>query len=111
MLKIKFWRIENVVLMKVLEQGEEIERGCGEFFRTDYLGLVSMYNPGILINKLFVRGKDEEDDNMVISWGFQNREEAKLYIERATEAIHACNQSIAEKPEPRSDDIETVIAE
>ena len=68
MLKIKFWRIENVVLMKVLEQGEEIKRGCGEFFRTDYLGLVSMYNPGILINKLLVRGKDEEDDNMVISW-------------------------------------------
>ena len=27
MLKIKFWRIENVLLMKVLEQGEEIKRG------------------------------------------------------------------------------------
>ena len=27
MLKIKFWRIENVLLMKVLEQGNEIKRG------------------------------------------------------------------------------------
>lgn len=110
MLKVKFWRIENVVLMKVLEQGEEIKRGCGELFRTDYLGLVSMYNPGILINKLLVRGKDKEDDNMVVSWGFSNRAEAKLYIERATEAIHAYNQSLSKDPE-QTDDIETVIAE
>lgn len=27
MLKIKFWRVENVLLMKVLEQGDEIKRG------------------------------------------------------------------------------------
>lgn len=27
MLKIKFWRIENVIVMKILEQGDEIVRG------------------------------------------------------------------------------------
>ena len=32
MLRVKFWRIENVVLMKVLEQGAEIKRGCEKFF-------------------------------------------------------------------------------
>ena len=33
MLKIKFWRIENVLLMKVLEQGNEIKRGDFKFAR------------------------------------------------------------------------------
>ena len=28
MLKVKFWRIENVVVMKILEQGDEIKRGA-----------------------------------------------------------------------------------
>lgn len=32
MLKVEFKQIENVVLMKVLEQGAEIELGCGCFF-------------------------------------------------------------------------------
>lgn len=33
MLKIKFWRVENVLLMKVLEQGDGIKRGDLNFVR------------------------------------------------------------------------------
>lgn len=36
MLKVKFWRVENVVLMKVIEQGEEIKRNCGEIYKDPY---------------------------------------------------------------------------
>lgn len=33
MLKIKFWRVENVLLMKVLEQGDGIKRWDFKFVR------------------------------------------------------------------------------
>lgn len=37
MLKVEFKQIENVVLMKVLEQGDEIELNSGCFF--EYNGI------------------------------------------------------------------------
>lgn len=45
MLKVKFWRIENVVLMKVLEQGDEINKGIGCFYQ-DKLTKMNIYSRG-----------------------------------------------------------------
>ena len=39
MLEVEFKQIENVVLMKVLEQGDEIKLGCGCFF--EYNGIIT----------------------------------------------------------------------
>lgn len=111
MLKIKFWRIENVVLMKVLEQGEEIERGSGMFFCKNDFRLISGEFPAEYMNEIYVRGNFVIADNAIRTRSCKSCDEAKEYIKVATEAIHAYNQSLAEKPEPRSDDIEIVIAE
>lgn len=110
MLKVKFWRIENVVLMKVLEQGEEIERGCGEFFCQNGFSLYSYTGQSLIENGLAVRGDYIDYDNHIVIQEFPSIKKAKKCIKSATEAIHAYNQSIAEKPE-QTDDIETVIAE
>lgn len=111
MLKVKFWRIENVVLMKVLEQGEEIKRGCKEVFESVDFSIYSQCTPSMYANGIYVRGSKMEDDNKVRYYCLSNCAEAKLYIERATEAIHEYNQSLSKDPEQISDDIETVIAE
>ena len=47
MLKIKFWRIENVLLMKVLEQGEEIKRWDFKFCESNVINVMSICIPEI----------------------------------------------------------------
>ena len=54
MLKIKFWRIENVILMKILEQGDEIERGNFGFEASNGVKLRSATYPQICTSKLFI---------------------------------------------------------
>lgn len=59
MLKVKFWKTENVVLMKMLEQGNEICRGMGIFYKDKETGLILTSNLYATISRdiLYVRGK------------------------------------------------------
>lgn len=45
MLKIKFWRVENVLLMKVLEQGDGIKRGDFKFCASNGIEVKSISSP------------------------------------------------------------------
>lgn len=45
MLKIKFWRVENVLLMKVLEQGKEIKREDFKFCASNGIEVKSISSP------------------------------------------------------------------
>ena len=112
MLKIKFWRIENVVLMKVLEQGDEITRGCGEFFRHGDIVLRSWLKPAMYEDELFVKGNDFAKDEIVTGRYFDTVDEAKQRIKAYVEAVRAYNASLqGESENTADDDIETVIAE
>ena len=116
MLKVKLWRIENVVVMKILEQGDEIKRGCGTFFEFKGFKLRSIHSPGLNLGVMLVRGsgKNSYYDYGAISCDFKTCAEAKNYIDKATEAIRAYNQSLLSKEKEfksTNEDIEIVIAE
>lgn len=112
MLKVKFWRIENVVLMKILEQGNEIIREYGYLGSYGDISLYSRVNPEINKDRIYVRGCDTRRDNDVSVATFLTVEEAKTALSKYIHAISEYNRTHAEtaKPEP-DDDIETIIAE
>ena len=109
MLKIKFWRIENIILMKILKQDGEIERGNFEFKASNGIGLQSRLEPEIYDKRIFLRGKNISQDKQVVSKYFNTSEEAK---ERLKAYIEAVKDNSSYQPEAEDvEDIETVIAE
>lgn len=108
MLKVEFKQIENVVLMKVLEQGNEIELGCGCFFEHNDVKLCSLSYPQIFSHSLYVKGKSEHTQDTYASVSFDTPKEAAEYIVKFTECIDAYNESVKEKNllwKPNIDDV------
>lgn len=97
MLKVEFKQIENVVLMKVLEQGDEIELGCGCFFEHGDIKLCSLCYPQIFSHSLYVKGKSECPQDIYGSISFDTPEKASEYIAKFTECINAYNESVKDK--------------
>ena len=97
MLKVEFKQIENVVLMKVLEQGDEIKLGCGCFFEHNDVKLCSLSYPQIFSHSLYVKGKSECPQDVYGSISFDTPEEAAEYIAKFTECIDAYNDSVKEQ--------------
>ena len=97
MLKVEFKQIENVVLMKVLEQGDEIKLGCGCFFEHNDVKLCSLSCPQIYPYSLYVKGKSECPQDVYKSISFNTPEEAAEYIVKFTECIDAYNESVKDK--------------
>lgn len=112
MLKVKFWRIENVVLMKILEQGDEIDRTCDAFYSDGNIRLISRRVPALCSDAIFVRGGNDRCDNNVSTKAFDTVEDAKTALSKYIHAISEYNRSLTETANPESDDdIETIIAE
>ena len=97
MLKVEFKQIENVVLMKVLEQGNEIKLNSGCFFEHGDVKLCSVSHPQIFSYALYVKGKSEHTQDTYASVSFDTPEEAAEYIVKFTECINAYNKSVKEK--------------
>ena len=97
MLKVEFKQIENVVLMKVLEQSNEIKLGCGCFFEHNDVKLCSLSYPQIFSHSLYVKGKSECPQDVYGSISFDTPEEAAEYIAKFTECIDAYNDSVKEQ--------------
>ena len=97
MLKVEFKQIENVVLMKVLEQGDEIELNSGCFFEYGDVKLCSASHPQIFLYSLYVKGKSEHAQDTYASMSFNTPEEAAEYIAKFTECINAYNESVKDK--------------
>ena len=111
MLEIKFWRIENSIVMKVLNQGEEIERGNFEFKASNGIVIKSDNRPLIASNHFFVRGANKEFDNMTSADAWFSVETAKKTLKMYIEAIQEYNNSLSlQKSEDIGKDIEVVIA-
>lgn len=96
MLKVEFKQIENVVLMKVLEQGKEIELGHGDFFNHNGIKLSSLNCPSICSDALCVKGTANFNQDNYASHSFNTSEEAEEYIAKFTEVINAYNESVKE---------------
>lgn len=73
--------------------------------------LGSHRKPLIILNEIFLRGESLENDRDIACQLFKSVDSAKEFINNATKAIHAYNQSLIKESEQISDDIETVIAE
>lgn len=97
MLKVEFKQIENVVLMKVLEQGDEIELGCGRFFEHNGIKLLSVDYPQICSSLLYVKGESDDVQDVYGSISFNTPEEASEHIAKFTECIDAYNDSVKEQ--------------
>lgn len=115
MLKIKFWRIENVLLMKVLEQGNEIKRGDFKFCASNGIKVTSISSPELTPDVIYVRGDnedmdDEEIDNKVVHFDCEDERKAKILLNRYIEAVRECNSTLPVENKD-TDDIEIVIAE
>lgn len=97
-LRIKFWQIENVVLMKVLDQDESL-RDEGELFKSDSLDMAILSNgyPAITWGRIFIRGNIKGKDNIVCSNTFNSIEDATVYIEKCQELIRDYNISLGEE--------------
>ena len=108
MLEIKFTRIENSIVMKVLEQGEEIERGNFSFTASNDITIKSTNNPQMENNNLFVRGINTTPDAVTSSIDFPSVNFAKIYLKKYIEAIKEYNSLVKPKNEEEMDDCETI---
>lgn len=104
MLKVKFTRIKNVVLMEVLEQSG-IPRGADLLYEEDIddddeyvsFSLHSCEHPYLQRYEIFVCGEDTEKDNIIASVSLDSETEARDYIKRAICLIHSFNKTIKGK--------------
>ena len=97
MLKVEFKQIENVVLMKVLEQGDEIKLGCGCFFEYNGIKLCSGSHPEIYLSSLYVKGSSDCAQDIYQSISFNTTKKASEYIVKMTNCIDAYNKLVEEK--------------
>lgn len=111
MLKIKFWRIENVILMKILEQGDEIERGNFGFEASNGVNFLSAMNPALSHDMIYLRGGSIELDETISTYDCITNEGAKARLKAYVEAVKECNNSLQHTAVEDVEDIETVIAE
>jgi hypothetical protein len=88
MLRVKFWRIENVVCAKVLEQDSV---NFELFISNDGFKIHSIACPEMTTKTLFVRGSNTIRDNVVFCRSFGDCDEARNYIAIATTAIAEFN--------------------
>ena len=97
MLKIKFWRVENVLLMKVLEQGDEIKRGDFKFCASNGIEVKSLCRPELIPDIIYVRGCEEEYDDNIVPCEYSNAEGAKEMLARYIEAVREYNSILQKK--------------
>lgn len=110
MLKIKFWRVENVLLMQVLEQGNEIKRENFKFCASNGIEIKSISSPELTPAIIYVRGRAKEYDDSIAPREYGNAEGAKEALALYIEAVKEYNTSLLRKSNDK-DDIEIVIAE
>lgn len=99
MLKIKFWRIENVVLMKVLEQDEKL-RGSGLVYRAkNGLEIRSAHIQEMTPSILYIRGDESDRDENIITQTYKKVDDAIKWYKKYTDAVKEYNRQSEEKEE------------
>lgn len=115
MLKVKFWRVENFLLMKVLEQGDEIKRGNFKFEASNGIIIESLERPSLSSyislstgRCLCIRGRITKADNDVVMNQFGSEKIAKEVLNLYVEAIKEYNDTYQELED---EDMEIIVAE
>lgn len=111
MLKVKFWRIGNVVCMKVLEQPEELRLGDGSLIiEKNGLSIFSDGYPNIVDeDSLYIRGDEDQFDNTISCYDFDTEKRAKEYIEKVVNAIDELNKKYKFTPDTSDNDVEVFL--
>ena len=108
MLKLKFYQVENVVLMKVLEQDNKENL----YFEYEDLLLHSMDYPTIFDeNRIYLQGSDEDKNNKMSCYDFETNEEAEKIINKAMLAVKEYNRLYSQTEEENSIKLKEFIAE
>ena len=94
MLKVQFWLFANVILMKVLQQGDEIGRWYFKFTASNGIKIHSNTFPQIKEDTLYLQGVDLSQDNIIVSLDFLSKKEAKKNLEKYIKAIEEYNDSL-----------------
>lgn len=91
MLKVKFRRIKNVVLMEVLEQNISSE---DEFLycSSEGLNIYSRRGPELKNDTIFIRGSLIAYNNSVASIEFKSAKQAKTYYQKCIRTIQEFNE-------------------
>lgn len=115
MLKIKFWRIENVILMKVLEQGDGIEKNCGIVFedKDTEICISSLGYPDCDKSRIFIRGYVDKDNDFIATHRCKDIEEAKELLNRYVLTVKHYNESLIENniDNLNNNEFECIVAE
>ena len=107
MLKLKFYQVENVVLMKVLEQDD-----VDVYFNYDDFILQSMDYPEIYDeNKIYLQGSDEDNNNKMSCYDFETNEKAENFINKAMLAVKEYNRRYSQTEAENSIKLKEFIAE
>ena len=111
MLKLKLWRVENVVFMKVLEQDEELRENL-DFVAKNGVRIISRAVPGIYNdNEVYVKGWDGKYDDRIVLNDYTSVDDAKDKIKLICDAVKEFNQQYKPSTDNEPDNIEVVIAE
>ena len=109
MLKLKLWQIENIVLMKVLEQDIDI-RGKGLLYDNNVMRIHSTDAPDLQVNDIYVRGVEDSVDDLVVVYESYSVQGAGEYIAKVKEVVHEYNMQQQGKWD-NDDDVKVYIAE
>lgn len=97
-IKVKFWRFDNLVVMRVLDMPE---RYRGKFTLDSGKGysIVSMSSPEISDTTLYLRGNNQQKDNDYAFLKYETAEEAKGAIDKFSRMIRELNEEDCECPD------------
>lgn len=92
-IRVKLWRIENIVLMKVLEMPEKL-RGTDLIFisPTTSMGIRSVGKPELTLKNIYINGSNKDKDNKIICYEYESGEIALDYYNRIIKTIEEFNK-------------------
>lgn len=112
MLKIKLWRIENVILMKIFEQHEWIRTMFTPFIAKNNIRICSADYPELEYNCIHLRGTPENDE-MIAVYNCSNVSQAKEQIIKfkiaLEEFVEHCNSKNPKHEDYIISDIDTYM--
>ena len=112
MLKIKLWRIENIILMKIFKQHELIRTMFTPFTAKNNIKICSADYPELEYNCIHLRGTPENDE-MIAVYHCANASQAKEQIIKfkiaLEEFIEYCTSQNPENEDYTISDIDTYM--
>lgn len=119
MIKLRLARIENVVIMKILEMDERL-RGIGGIYSAPIINdpdfkEINIYSRDYPIIsylcttiEIFLGGKEKEQDHLITSFDFKSSDEASRFIKEVQKAIKKINQKYLEDEENMKDTFDEI---